>query len=127
MTTSCAYLSPTQGNLLQIKEKLVASPDTLEEIGKRLRRMRFAFGGADAGEFAARFGVKRTTWLSYEAGARWLQPDTAVQLCAQFGVTTDWIYRGIEHTLPVHVLERLQAMPVDQLPPKRTVRSKQLN
>lgn len=98
----------------------MGAPDSREEIGKRLRQLRFAWGYESAEEWVKYIGgVDRTTWLGYEAGNRLIPVPEAIRLCARFQLSTDWIYRGMEGTLPPAVIERLRTTPIDQLPVRR--------
>lgn len=98
----------------------MASPESREEIGKRLRQLRYAFGYESAQDWVNHIGgVDRTTWLGYEAGNRLIPVPEAIRLCAKFAITTDWIYRGMEGTLPGNVRAILAQKPIDKLPAKR--------
>lgn len=103
----------------------MASPESREEIGKRLRQLRFAWGYESADDWVRYlgFGFDRTTWLGYETGRRLIPVPEAIRLCARFQLSTDWIYRGMEGTLPPTVIEKLRAVPVDELPEKRSKRT----
>jgi transcriptional regulator with XRE-family HTH domain len=77
-----------------------------EQIGARLRELREA-SGMTARAFADFLGIAETTWNNYERGKRRISIDEALKVASRTGAGLDWIFRGIEHTLPGHVLEKL--------------------
>lgn len=101
------------------KQEMAGSADTNEQIGLRLRRLRFAKGYTSPQEWADYIEVSKGAWLHYEAGDRDIPIDVVITLCAKTGVSSDWILLGLEHTLPRHVAEMLETMPADKLPPKK--------
>jgi hypothetical protein len=86
-----------------------ASPYSPEEIGKRLKRLRYAWGYGDSpSRWVEWLGdVSKGQWLFYESGQRWLQPDVAIKLCIKTGVSTDWLYLGLEGHNPDAANKRL--------------------
>jgi transcriptional regulator with XRE-family HTH domain len=92
------------------------------EIGKRLRHLRLAFGYTSVVEWSRFTGIGDTVWFNYENGRRVISIPVALKLAGKTGASFDWIYRGLEHTLPEHLLERLQAVPPEVLSPKRQAR-----
>lgn len=68
-------------------------------IGRRLEALR-GTTGMNAREFADFMGLNYTRYINWESGYRRLLPDDAIQFCERFGVTLDFIYRGIEAQLP---------------------------
>lgn len=98
------------------------APDTPEEIGRRLRRLRRAFGfGHSPSRWAEWLGdVTAGQWAFYEKGERWLSPEVAIRLCDKTGTSMDYLYRGHEGSCQVDTLARINATPpVELLPPAR--------
>ncbi|KAF0138383.1 MAG: SOS-response transcriptional repressor [Rhodospirillaceae bacterium] len=75
-------------------------------IGIRLRDTREALGlSKDA--ICRKLGVDIETWKEWEAGTSKPDVDAIIQWGKFDGVTLDWIYRGIGHSLPYSVVEML--------------------
>lgn len=69
--------------------------DDREAIGSRLRQLRLAAApGLTIKEYADKFGFSRSTYAMWETGQSLLGPMEAVALCAEYGVTLDWVFRG---------------------------------
>jgi hypothetical protein len=107
----------------------MASPESRQEIGKRLRQLRYAWGFDSADEWVKYIGghMDRTTWIGYESGNRLIPVPEAIRLCARFQLSTDWIYRGMEGTLPPAVAQRLRQFPIDSLPPAKGTKRRAAN
>lgn len=58
-------------------------------------------------------GITDQAWNNYETGRRRISIDEAMKIVAKTGAGLDWIYRGLEHTLPKHVADKLAALPAD--------------
>ena len=69
------------------------------KIGRRIRLIRETTGMTKT-DFAAICGYNYTRYINWESGHRRMMPDEAEVLCNKFGVTLDFIYRGIEAQLP---------------------------
>lgn len=80
-----------------------------EQIGARLLELRRAYG-YKAKDFASFVGIAETTWNNYERGKRRISIDEALKVASRTGAGLDWIFRGLEHTLPKHVIDRLDAL-----------------
>src|SRR3954468_875895 len=98
------------------------SPDQIKaEVAKRLKRLRYAWGCGDSPTQWCEFlgdSVSKGQWAFYERGERWLPPDVAVLLCVKTGVTTDWLYRGLEWGVPSAIMGRINALSdAESLPP----------
>lgn len=91
--------------------------DQPEQIGARLRRLREALGFSTAKEFAQFLDIDHTAWNHFERGRRAPLPADAVKVCAKTGVSLDWIYRGMEHTLPLHIVQKLHEVPEPEMKP----------
>ena len=81
----------------------------LSGIGGRLRLTREAFG-LGQNEFARQAGIATNTYNQYEQGKRLPRYDLANQICDEFGVTLDWIFRGDASGLPVHIANLIRAL-----------------
>jgi transcriptional regulator with XRE-family HTH domain len=82
--------------------------DGAEIIGARLRALREALGYKRARAFCEVVGITEQAWNNYECGRRRISLDEAMKVVARTGASLDWIYRGLEHTLPVNVAEKLR-------------------
>jgi transcriptional regulator with XRE-family HTH domain len=73
-------------------------------IGVRLRELRLAYGRAlshtTALQWADFTDIANTAWANYEAGTRIIAVPEALKLAQKTGASFDWIYRGLEDTLP---------------------------
>ncbi|KQI66947.1 hypothetical protein AN189_17980 [Loktanella sp. 3ANDIMAR09] len=83
------------------------------EIGRRLRVLRETTGMNKA-DYAAICGYNYTRYINWESGHRRMMPDDAIILCEKFGVTLDFIYRGIEAQLPHSLLIAMSSKPRDK-------------
>lgn len=86
------------------------SLDNNKAVGGRLGRLRRALGFEQKRAFAKFVGVPETSWNMFEGGERRITLNEALKVCAKTGASLDWIYRDIEHTLPLHVIERLNRL-----------------
>ena len=91
----------------------VSSMDGPEAIGARLRRLRLALGHDKASTFCRFLDITDGAWNHYEHRRRRINLDEAMKVVAKTGVSLDWIYRGLEHTLPLHVAEKLNSVEDD--------------
>jgi hypothetical protein len=79
--------------------------DDLIAVGKRLLEIRLAWGYPNAREWSRFTGINHTTWKNWEVGERLPSLQEALVLCAKTGISLDWIYRGLEHANPLHVVQ----------------------
>lgn len=77
-------------------------------IGARIKAVRET-KGMSATDFAAVCGFNYTRYINWETGHRRIMPDEAIVLCEKFGLTLDFIYRGIEAQLPQSLLMDLSS------------------
>lgn len=82
-------------------------------IGRRLAALRHTTD-MNAKDFADHMGINYTRYINWETGHRRLLPDDAIQFCERFGVTLDFIYRGIEAQLPHSLMIELSSMLRDK-------------
>jgi ribose 1,5-bisphosphokinase PhnN len=52
--------------------------------------------------------MRESSWNAFERGHRRITLDEAGKVVGKTGVSLDWIYRGLEYTLPVQVAEKLR-------------------
>lgn len=79
-------------------------------IGQRLQALRETTGMSKT-DFAAFCGYNYTRYINWESGHRRMLPDEAEVLCVKFGVTLDFIYRGIEAQLPQSLAKAMSSKP----------------
>lgn len=79
-------------------------------IGARICALRETTGMSKT-DFAAFCGYNYTRYINWESGHRRMLPDEAIVLCDKFGVTLDFIYRGIEAQLPHSLAIALSSRP----------------
>jgi transcriptional regulator with XRE-family HTH domain len=82
--------------------------DRPEVIGARLKALRLALGYKRVKTFCDFIGITDTTWNNFERGHRRISIDEAAKVVTKTGVSLDWIYLGREHTLPLHIAEKLR-------------------
>jgi hypothetical protein len=59
-------------------------------------------------------------WAFYEKGERMLPPEIAIKLCIKTGMSTDWLYRGLQGAVGQDTMARINAVPeAEKLPPAR--------
>lgn len=87
----------------------VGVKQTRKDVVDRLRALPDAFEISDA-ELCRRIGIKPTAWANYVAydGKRKLPVKIAIDLCDEFNVTLDWIFRGKTALLPKEILRKLR-------------------
>jgi len=78
----------------------------VQAMAARLRVLRLSYD-KNTVEWSEFTGIGKNAWINCEAGDRMIAVPEALKLAEATGVTFDWIYRGIEHALPMHVAERL--------------------
>jgi transcriptional regulator with XRE-family HTH domain len=83
----------------------------LKAIGDRLEALREAFNVTQT-EFAARAGIAQNTYNQYAKGKNLPRLDFAEKICDEYGVTLDWIYRGEQSGLPVHIANLLKRQTI---------------
>lgn len=86
--------------------KLEKDPAWRRMTGDRLRMSRIALGKTQA-ELARVLLISPQRWNNYERGARPIDIEFAVRLCERFGLTLDWLYRGVMSGLPFELAQRL--------------------
>lgn len=93
--------------------------DTPEDICARLKVLRRAFGLTQA-EMAERLGLgSQQAWQNYETGKRSLDYTIALLIAQRFHAPLDWIYRGLDAMVPMHLAQKLSAAPAEKAPRRR--------
>lgn len=83
--------------------------DTPEAIGARLRLLREATGFDEAKAWCEYVDIAPNAWNHFERGRRAPTVEAALKVAVKTGATLDWIYRGLDETLPVRVQQSLTA------------------
>lgn len=80
-------------------------PASREATAARLSVLREALGFPRQDQWCERTGIKQSAWSQYERDIHKISSDAAIAICDRFpGLTTDWIYRGLDKTiLPYHL------------------------
>lgn len=92
----------------EIPTKQERRPDKIDEIALRLRRLRLALGFTQKRAWCNFIGTLEPSWHVFESGSRRITIDEALRLCERTGASLDWLYRGIEYSLPVYLAEKLR-------------------
>jgi hypothetical protein len=95
------------------KEALVIDtdfpPSSREATAARLGILREALGYTVQQDWCAVVGIKQPAWSQYERDIHKITSDAAIAICDRFpGLTTDWIYRGLDGTILPSYRERIQ-------------------
>lgn len=77
------------------------------QIAKRLRIVRQALG-VTSGDFARSIGVDPSSYSKIEAGAKPLKMEMGFAVAETYGVTMDYLYRGLESDLPAKIAAHLR-------------------
>lgn len=85
-------------------------PESVAAIAYRLRMLRLALGHENQNAFAAFVGMAPTSWNNYEKGERRISLDEARKLLRVLGISLDWIYQGIEASLPSDLVRRMREL-----------------
>lgn len=84
-------------------------------IGARLRWIRVNLAlVSDQKKFAEKHNWESGTVSTWELGKRRLLPESAELYCDSYGVTMDFIYRGITSALPQNIIKLLSDNPLDK-------------
>jgi len=73
--------------------------ESLKSLASRLKSTREALG-LTAAELCRRIDCKPNRWSQYEGGERRITLEIANDLCDEFGLSLDWIYRANPAQLP---------------------------
>lgn len=95
------------------KIRRIVEPTSIEAIGRRLFITRKALGYTQA-TMAHRLRIVQSAWGMYENGTRRPGVDLALRMCALFGCSTDWIYRGRLEGLTEDFAGRLAAVDIEE-------------
>lgn len=76
-------------------------------VGRRLRQLREALA-LDQKAFGQSVGLSQPRYSMYETGERLLSVPIALDICEEFTVSMDWLYRGDPSALPGDLRERIR-------------------
>lgn len=79
------------------------------EVGRRLAALRAANGFAKIRHFATDMGVDEDRYSKWEKGENTLPPYAAIAICKRYGVTTEWLYRGIPDGIVTGLWRKIDA------------------
>lgn len=82
--------------------------DRPEIIGARARRLRLAPGYDQARTFCIHVGISDQALYNSENGRRRISLDECIKIVDKTGFSLEWIYRDLEHTLPMYVVEKIR-------------------
>ncbi|MGO9059203.1 MAG: helix-turn-helix domain-containing protein [Candidatus Binataceae bacterium] len=82
---------------------------SLQAVGARLRTARLALGLRTA-QFSQGVGVKSNAYSQWEHGQRLLDVLVAVRIAERYGITLEWLYRGIAYGLPASLVQKILSM-----------------
>jgi hypothetical protein len=86
---------------------MAKDPPQYPEIGARLATIRRGFSELSQSGWAEKNGFNPTQYNNWEKGVRRIPVDEAERLCAGYGLTLDFIYRGRRDGLSDSALKRL--------------------
>lgn len=78
-----------------------------EDIGRRLQAIRCAESRLSQRDWAEQHGFGASQWNNWEKGIRRITVDEADRLCALYGLTLDFIYRGNLSGISENIKNRL--------------------
>jgi transcriptional regulator with XRE-family HTH domain len=95
-------------------------PESAKAVGLRLRALRKSLS-MTMDDVAASIGMNsgRASWYPYELGKNMLPVRRAQALCRSYGVTMDWLYRGLSHIeMPPDFAEKRKKLELGFAPRK---------
>ena len=78
----------------------------VQACGKRLKKVRLALGLSQV-RLCKKLGVKQNAYSAWENGKLLIDPYVACTLATIFGVSLDYIYRGVEKDLPPDIRKNI--------------------
>lgn len=109
---------------------MVNDPESNEAISDRLELTRIAleFPTKKAFAEAVQPGMTSQKWSNYISKRDRIPIDVALAMCRKWGLTTDWIYRGLMNGLPSDLRLKIEKAAADlanpDRPPKRSARGR---
>ena len=82
-----------------------------KSVGERLRWHRLNLEDEEQDKYAARAGVARSTYANWESGSQRLSLSGAVKLRETYGLSLDFMFLGIEDTLPTAIFRAWRDRP----------------
>jgi hypothetical protein len=89
-----AMFERSQGHPAVTRNRQPRAVDIKPQVGERLRWVRELID-ENRTRLARSYRVHHTVWEKWERGATYPDPAVMVRFCFDFGITMDWIYRGI--------------------------------
>ena len=86
------------------------SAESPEAVGRRLRALRDALK-LSQDKIAASIGMasRSASWAPYEKGRNLIPATNGLSLCRRYGITMDWLYRGLWHAgVPFDLAEKIR-------------------
>lgn len=96
------------GDYPAVMPDLHTRSDSTEAIAERLKLLRLAMGYDNQRAFCVVARQEPAAWNNYERAARRISIDAALSISARFGVSLDWIYRGIEAQLSGELISKMR-------------------
>lgn len=101
------------------KTRRMSGPESIEEIGKRLRWTREALG------FNSQVGICRDlgdenlaqAWNNWERGRDRIAVENAIMLVRKYRLTLDWIYLGDDRRIEAEVAREIEKIRKRELEP----------
>ncbi len=81
----------------------------LQDVARRLRRLRKRVHRVEQEEFAQPLGVSQSGYSNFDSGKRPLTLRVALKLCEHYDLSLDWLYRGDPSNLPGLLRRQLKA------------------
>lgn len=91
---------------VDILRPMITPTEHRELIGQHVMMVREA-EGLRPRDFCRRLGMTPQALWNIETGRAYPSPLMMIKLCAEFGVTMDFLYRGIKAGLPASLAQRL--------------------
>ena len=94
----------------------MADGESRREAGQRLGRLRVALGYDTQTAWAAAIGATLARWNNVEAGRARLSLDMALAIKRKWqSVTLDWLVLGDASSMPVELVQRMEALANQRL------------
>lgn len=92
-----------------------------EEIGERLRNIRYSIAKQTLQDFASSIDVNYSTYHLWERGHRRISIENALKIADKFGVSIDYIFTGRTLTLRPDQINRLGIKGDENIDPRESV------
>lgn len=96
--------------------RMAGRADDPKEVGRRLELTRLALKYPTQKAFSDVIpGMTPQKWNNYVSGRDLITVENALILCNRYGITTDWIYRGLREAMPSRLLAEIEALEAAQI------------